>query len=180
MNKLIFKIKTEYDKNKKLFLMCIAGILAVLLIFLSEVSYKKEKKEVTINNNTDLYCENMEKKIENIISSINGAGKTKVMITIDETEEYVYANNNRVNKKSGEKNNDSNIQSDYVLIDNNGNDEGLLLKTIEPKIKGVAIVCEGGDITSVQQEIYSTVSALLNINTSQIQVSKISPSEVTK
>ena len=69
-------------------------------------------------------------------------------------------------------------QSDYVIINADDNDKGLLLKTIEPKIRGVAIVCDGGNNELVQQQIYSAVSAVLNISTSKISISKLSASEV--
>ena len=55
---------------------------------------------------------------------------------------------------------------------------GLLIKTIEPKIRGVAIACTGGDDVYVQQQIYSAVSALLNVSTSEISISKLTDKEI--
>ena len=64
-----------------------------------------------------------------------------------------------------------------VIIENNNNDVGLLIKTIEPKVRGVAVSCEGGDNTKVQQQIFSTIEALLDIKTSNISISKLSYTE---
>ena len=69
---------------------------------------------------------------------------------------------------------DSTIEKDYVIIENENNDVGLLIKTIEPKIRGVAVSCEGGDNVKVQEQIYSTIEALLDINMSSISISKLS------
>ena len=66
---------------------------------------------------------------------------------------------------------------DYVIIENNNSDTGLLIKTIEPKIRGVAISCEGGDDINVQQQIYSTIEAILDVSASDISISKLSYSE---
>ena len=100
------------------------------------------------------------------------------MITVSETTEYIYAENDKENRKNSDSANDLSNQSDYVIINADDNDTGLLLKTIEPKIRGVAIVCDGGNNEFVQQQIYSAVSAVLNISTSKISISKLSASEV--
>ena len=173
-------LKNNLFANKKIIIYCTIGFLSIILICLSEVNFdKKENKKIDANTKNN-YCDLMEEKIENIVSSINGAGNTKVMITIAETEEFVYAKNSKDNHKITEKNNDIHTQNDYVLIDDKGDDSGLLLKTLEPKIQGVVIVCDGGDNATVQNEIYSAISALLNISTNKIHVSKLSNSEVHK
>ena len=94
------------------------------------------------------------------------------MITISETSEYIYAKNDKNSNKITENTNDSNYNGEYVIIEEDNNDSGLLIKIIEPKIRGVAVVCEGADNPIVQQNIYSTVSAVLNINTTRISISK--------
>ena len=119
-------------------------------------------------------------EITEIIESIDGAGKTKVMITLSETTEYIYATDDKDNRKQTDSSNDSNTQNDYVIIEKDNNDTGLLIKTIEPKVRGIAVVCEGGGNISVQNQIYSVVSAVLNINTSRISIAKLSLSEEIK
>ena len=116
--------------------------------------------------------------MENFIENIDGAGKTRVIITLSETTEYIYAKDGKEIRKNDEKNDDETLENKYVIIENDNINSGLLIKTIEPKIRGVAISCEGGDNTKVQQQIYSAVSAVLNINSSKISISKLSSLEV--
>lgn len=160
------------------------GIAGILIIFLSEYSTGGGEKESVRGESDGVcsaeYCEYLEDKVTQIVESIEGAGKARVMITISETEEYIYATNEKDVRKNTEKSNDINNQSDYVIIDKNSDDGGLLLKTIEPKVRGVAVVCEGGNDTKVQEQIYSAVGAVLNVSISRISISKLSATEEHK
>ena len=175
-----FQIKSILDKfrvDKKTALFVLIGFTAVMLIFFSEF-IDEDNRTKTQSNSTHTptsvdYCEYLEEKVLEIVESIEGAGTTKVMITLSETTEYVYATNGKNVRKSDENSDDSTTENDYVIIDDNNNDAGLLIKTIEPKVRGVAVVCEGGNDSSVQRQIYSAVSAVLNISTSRISISKL-------
>ena len=166
--------------NKKLALMVIAGFMIIALIFISELNFNTDfsgKNEIKKEMLTEEYCAYLEQKVTEIIECIDGAGKTKVMITLSETTEYIYATNDKDTRKNNDASNDSATQNDYVIIEKDNNDTGLLIKTIEPKVRGVAIVCEGGNKSMVQNQIYSAISAVLNISTSRISISKLTTTE---
>ena len=173
----------EYLKNikldKKTMYAVIVGIVSIAVIFFSEISIPEKEDDDKMHDefsNKD-YCSQLEDKIESFIENIDGAGKTKVIITLSETTEYIYAKDGKETIKNNENNDDKTLENDYVIIKNNNNNSGLLIKTIEPKIRGVAVSCEGGDKTEVQQAIFSAVGALLNLNTSRISISKLSSQE---
>lgn len=171
--------KLKIDKKTALFV--VVGFTAILIIFFSEFisssSNSKEKSISTDEMSSVTYCECLEDKVKEIVESIEGAGKAKVMITLSETTEYIYATNDKDVRKSDDNSDDSTFENDYVIIENNSNDTGLLVKTIEPKVRGVAVVCEGGSDSTVQRQIYSAVSAVLNISTSRISISKLNVTE---
>ena len=176
-----FLHKSEVIKsNKKLILIVILGFTFIALIFISELNFDNAETE---NNNiindmtNEEYCEYLEEKVTDIIKCIEGAGETKVMITLSETTEYIYATNDKNVKKSNNSSDDNTMENDYVIIDIDNNDAGLLIKTIEPKVRGVAIVCEGGNNSTVQNQIYSAISAVLNVSTSRISISKLTHME---
>ncbi len=173
----------EYIKklklDKKSIFIFVAGILGIVIIFLSEINFTINKEyEKEADNVENDYCLQLEKKMEDFIENIDGAGKTRVIITLSETTEYIYAKDGKEIRKNNEKNDDETLENKHVIIENDNINSGLLVKTIEPKIRGIAISCEGGDNTKVQQQIYSAVSAVLNINTSRISISKLSSLEV--
>lgn len=171
--------KLKIDKKTALFV--VVGFTAILIIFFSEFNSSsgsvKEKSLSTEDMSSVTYCEYLEDKVKEIVESIEGAGKSKVMITLSETTEYIYATNDKDVRKSDDNSDDSTFENDYVIIENNSNDTGLLVKTIEPKVRGVAVVCEGGSDSAVQRQIYSAVSAVLNISTSRISISKLNVTE---
>lgn len=161
--------------NKKTFICFVAGLLGILLIFASEAFPNAQKKNKDGEKTYVSYSNETEEKLADIISEVEGAGKTKVFLTIEESEEYVYAQNISSDKKDNAQQNED---KEYVIVDGNGGKSGLLVKTVNPKIRGVAIVCEGGDDPAVQQRIYSCVSASLGISTARISISKKTSMEV--
>ncbi len=163
--------------DKKTIIILSVGIVAVVFLFISELDFDKEDKNKDTEISDEEYCEYLENKIKNFIEKIDGAGKTEVIITLSETTEYIYATDDRDVKKNNNNSDDSTIEKDYVIIENNNNDAGLLIKTIEPKVRGVAVSCEGGDDIKVQQQIYSTIEAILNIKSSNISIAKLSVKE---
>ncbi len=176
-NKLIKEnLYNLFNKDKKILLVVLVGFIGVLLIAISEMNLDKstEKgKDLTQNMDSYEYCDYLERRVEDIINSIDGAGEVRVMITLAETTEYVYAQNQNGTKKSNKDSENSDNKSNFVIIENDNNDSGLLIKTYEPKVRGVAVVCVGGDNPIVQQQIYSTVSAVLNVSTARISISKL-------
>ena len=59
----------------------------------------------------------------------------------------------------------------------NGERQGLLVKEIQPTVRGVVIVCEGGDDPAVQEQITDAVTTALNISTKRVSISKLSSSQ---
>ena len=173
-NDIIEKFK-NLRLDKKTIAILIVGFLLMIIIVISEFDLDDKQEDIENVPKTDEeYCVYLEDKIKSFIEKIDGAGKTEVIITLSETTEYIYATDDKDVHKNNTNSDDSTLEKEYVIIENNNNDEGLLIKTIEPKIRGIAVSCEGGDDVKVQQQIYSTVEALLDIKTSNIAITKLS------
>lgn len=188
MNSLKQKVKDIFKKlsaDKKTMFIVLAGIIGVLILVASEFIPEGEKakeneeeiqvSEYNIENHYE-YAEMLEKKLTDLISSIEGAGATKVMLTLESSSEAVYAQNDKTDMESNDENSEKiSKENDYVLIKTDSSkEEALLLKIIQPEVKGVAVVCEGGDSIYVQQKIIETISAVFDINASKIKVTKLS------
>lgn len=177
---IISKVSIIFDKlksDKKTLILLSVGFLLIIILFISESDLKNEEVEISKELTDEEYCDYLENKVKNFIEKIEGAGKTEVIITLAETTEYIYATDDKDVRKNNSNSDDSTVEKDYVIIENDNNDVGLLIKTIEPKIRGVAISCEGGDNIKVQQQIYSTIEAILNIKSTNISISKLSYTE---
>ncbi len=179
-HKIFTDLFTKIKADKKLVIFVILGFSVIFIISLTELSSGEDSEELyefSSEYSSAEYCSYLEAKLTELVESIDGAGKTRVMITLAETTEYIYATNDRDTRKTDDGSDNTTFENDYVIIEENNNDTGLLIKTIEPKVRGVAVVCEGGNNSSVQNQIYSTVSAVLNVSTARISISKLSISE---
>jgi len=170
MNDFTEKLKELTKKPIFLKAAVAAGILAIVLILLSDMSDgkkpKQEASDVSVDfAYTDLYSENLNAELSELLASIEGVGKARVMITVSSTEEYVYAEELKRGTSQAEKS--------FVIIDNGSQEEALVKKINNPQISGVVIVCEGGDDPRVCEKIYKAVSTVLDIPTSKIYAAEM-------
>lgn len=174
MNKTVQKILEKIKRDKRIAIIVCIGLVGIILLTLSELmpqksDAKQNERSENVTDIRDSYEENIEKRLTSIVSSIDGAGRTEVMVTLASGDENVYA--------VKEKSSDGSKEREYIVIDSDKNESGLLLKVIEPEIRGVAIVCEGADSAKIRQEIISSVSAVLGISTNRISIAKIKSAE---
>ena len=95
------------------------------------------------------------------------------MLTVESTEEYVYAEEVKQSKTGGVDNKSQQNENKLVLIEQNGQKEALVQQIKKPTVSGVVVVCEGGGNATVCENIYKTVSTALGIPISNIYVAKI-------
>ena len=157
---LSFIVKSD---SKKIKIIVAMGLIAIILIAFSSMFQPKDSKsDIEENDSFDYssYSEETERKLTNIISSIEGVGECEVMITFEYTGENIYA-------KDSEAKSDDTSQSNsdqYVLYDSQNGEKALLIKEKYPTVQGVSIVCTGGDNTQVREAIINTVTSLFDIS----------------
>lgn len=171
MNNLKEKIKGVLEtKKSKTKVLVAVGIIGILLILLSEISFAPSKKDTEVTKTDyNAYVEQLDNKLIDLISSIEGVGRCKVMITLRSTSESIYAKNT----ENSQGNSSSSQNSEYVIYDGENGDSPILLQENFPDIEGVAIVCSGGDNIAVREKVIQCVSALFNISSNRISVSKL-------
>lgn len=159
------------NENKKLKIIVAIGMIGILLISMSDFIVPKDKNQTTNQNDKDYYSyvDNLESKLTNIISSIDGVGECRVMITLENTNESVYATDN----ESKTDDDSLNTKDKYVIYDSENGETPVLIKEYMPTVQGVTVVCSGGDNVEVKEKIINTVTSLFNISTNRVSVSKI-------
>lgn len=173
---------TEFFKGKTgQRLIIAAGILGIALILLSEF-WPKETKTTSAKASAEEFVTKTEEKLNQIVGSIQGAGQCQVMVTLENGVEYVYASQQKVNTDRTEDTaSDSNkisqrdgTEQNIIIVDTDNGRQGLLVTEIQPTVKGVVVVCEGGDLPQVQQRIIEAVTTALNISSKRVCVTKSS------
>ena len=164
---IYYKIKTS-DKKVKIFI--VIGFLGMFLILLSELVPSSSPSKTDVNEYSyDEYVSSLEEKTKDLVESIDGAGKCRVMLTLKDTRESVYAKNSEESKGEGSYSN----SYEYVLYKGQDGETPVLVKEYFPQVNGVAVVCTGADNIAVKENIINCISSVFNIPTSKISVSKL-------
>ncbi len=181
------KIIREIFKDKKNYYNILFAIfLGVLLLIFSDNFFNSNKKEkssidykgqsINIENNDNTYEAQLEKRIEDILSQVQGVGNVDVMITLENGKEIVTKDdslkeNSTTNEEAlnGDKRQivSDKEQSSTVKI---SGDEPLILKEISPKISGVLIVAQGGGNVEIKNMLIKATNALLGVEMHKIEV----------
>lgn len=174
------KIKDLFRTEKRVRLLAVLGAVGILLICLSEwiaLPSEKDGKTAKTEPVQTGFCESTEEKLEKIIAQMQGAGRVQVMLTLESSDEKIYAADEKTDTKTSGDSEQKSTDEKYVLIDGKTGDDGILLKTNAPKVKGVIVVCDGGDDPTVAKQITTAVSAALGIGSNRISVIKMKQTE---
>lgn len=184
------KLMELLNKDKKIKWLIIVGIILMLLIAISSFIPSKDqrqKEQITQaeSDTTESYKQRLEAELYNMVTSIEGVGKAEIMITLKSGVEYVYAkeekqNTDITNQAYGEsgspaKQQRSNYEQTTIMVeDQNGRKQALIRTTLEPSVRGVIVVCEGGDDINIQQRVTEAVKTALGIGSNNVCVAKLS------
>lgn len=142
-----------------------AAILGVALILLPRFLPDGKKKTDAAETQTadpSYYSAVLEERIRQLILRVDGIEEAAVLLTLDGSSEFVYAQNTAV---SGEGR-----TGDYLVVQEDDGEKTVLVSEIYPKIRGVAIVCTNGDDVHVQKKVMDLLSASLGISSGRITV----------
>ena len=171
------KLKKALKSKKGVALIC-AGAVALLLFFSASGSGAKSAKEPSPAEvfDADAYVDALEAKLESIISSVNGAGKTRVMLTLDGSAEYYYQNDLKESAENdGEAKYSHSSDFNTVIVKNaDGSESPVLSASLSPAVTGAVVVCRGAGSAEVRENVINAVKALLAIPTNKICVLKMS------
>jgi len=180
--KLDFNKMIEYisQKGKGNLLMTI-GLIGIMLIFISDMEIlQKTGEKADESQSLKEYREELESEVTLLLREINGVGDVKVMITLESTSQNIYVQqektandtNKYTNEKDDREETKTTFENQVVIVEQNGTDEALIEKTLQPAVQGVAVVCSGADDIKVVRDVTNSVSIVLNVPTHKICVTK--------
>ena len=123
----------------------IAIIVGLVAIALIFLSSYIDASSFTQKTDIDEYCVALEESLLSVVTQIEGVGEAKIFLTMDNSGENVYLNNSDTKTKS-----------------------------ITPVVRGVVIVCDGGDDPLVVSRVMSAVTKSLDISSNKVCVTKLS------
>ncbi len=116
------------------------------------------------------YVDNLESKLTSLLSSISGAGRTKVMVTIESGPEIKVANTVEEKTTTTSSGSTVTVVTNPILIEQKGEQVPLILMEVVPKVKGVIVVSEGASNAKVKMDMYTAIKALLDIPSGNIEI----------
>ena len=140
---------------KSKWVLIILAISGIALICFSNI---KTADKLTEDDSVTYYSKEVEGRIEALILEMESIENVKVLISLENNGETVYAQNEK-----GES-------FEYVIYNDSDGEKGLKLEEINPKVRGVAVVCTNGDNIKVKEKIVSILSSVLDLPTNRITV----------
>ncbi len=152
---------TEFLKKNKTIKYVLAIIVAIIISLLLFGNIFEEQSQTTYDENI-LYVENLEKRLSDTLSSVENAGKVKVVLTVESGMESVLATKITSSESGGI------VERKEEPITVNG--KTVIIKENYPKITGVLIVSEGANNISVKSKLLQATMSLLDIDADRIEI----------
>ncbi len=172
--------KGYVEKRTKWFVVAIVIAIGILTFgdFGGEKTEKENVAKTDVSKEEQRYMEETEKRIEEILSTVKGAGTVNVMIVFEERTEKVLATNRSVGKES-EKADGSDLvkttdETTVLMFGSGSAEQPFVTKEKLPVPKGVLVTATGAENENVRLELYEAVKALCGISGHRI---KIAPAE---
>jgi len=172
------------EEGRRSRLLVLLGLTGLGLILLSELipAPKAEPQSLSLQQQlveNESYIAALEKKLDDLVEQVSGAGRCNIMITLEQGAQYVFASESKktldeTESRQGEETSKiqqkDNSESKIVVLEENGVSRPLVETSREPQVKGVVVVCDGGNSSIVQQRVTQVVTTVLGIGANQVCV----------
>lgn len=131
---------------------------------------------------SETYAVALEKKLETILSQMDGAGAVQVMITLQSSEEKVVEKDQPVNRSETNETDSQGGTREISTIDQGestvfgqgeGGSQPYVVKVLQPRVEGVLVLAQGAGTGSVSKNISEAIQALFDIDAHKIRVVKM-------
>ena len=140
------------------------------------------KQDTNANNTIEASSEStneLEIKLEKILSKIQGVGEVNVFINYSESSEIIPMYNENTKTSNTEETDtsggtrtieESDSQKEIIYEENDGEKTPITQKVVEPKIEGAIITAQGAGNADVKSSVIQAVEAVTGLATHKIQV----------
>ncbi len=178
---LLSKFQKFLKKDNNLQLAIVAVAVVALVVFLVTTTLDSGGN-ANANDATGTSAsansgeESLETRLERILSSVDGAGAVKVLVTYETGPEIVPAlksdtqNNTSDSSGTGQRTTSTTENNEPVVVQGKNGTEPLVLVKKEPVILGVLVVAEGASDLDVRIRLSGAVQVALQIAPDRIEV----------
>ena len=147
----------------------LAVLLAGVLLLTSGHSGNTEQvqtasADTTVSQSFDL------NDLQARLAAISGAGRVELILSLDQTEESVYAVNTRQTSGSDSRSRESDVS---VVSNGSCGETPVTVKRVLPVFRGAVVLCDGADDASVRLSVTQAVSTVCGIGADKVTVLKM-------
>ncbi|NLT39407.1 MAG: hypothetical protein GXX89_02960 [Clostridiales bacterium] len=154
---------------KKYWYLLLLLILAVVLLVWPASDEPDPTGDTPAYETNEYSLRETEQKMRDIISKIEGCGKTEVMLTLKASGQRVLAEDKDYSE--GETGNVDSTREVVIIQAGTSQEAVVVLKQYYPVYQGALVVCEGASDPSVRLRVIEAVRALTGLGTDRITVS---------
>lgn len=163
------------DALKRCKYVVLTAALGIVLLLLPGGNEKKQEDGAP-DAAEDFDRTALQEEMEEILSSLDGVGHLKLMLTVDGGSAYELARDEaQTQKRSGENTGERTQKSETVVLGSGASAEVVVTRSRFPAFIGALVVCEGGDRAEVRLRVTQAVAALTGLSTERITVVKGTP-----
>lgn len=150
-----------WNRWKYLLLVVVVGV-----VLLTMPAGEKETGQCSCAPQQEQFdLEQMERKLEQALSRIQGVGEVTVALTLKESSRQILAQDIRSSDRE-------NSSTAVVLSRGSGVEEAITLQNIYPTYQGALVVCTGGGDARIKLQIMEAVRALTGLSGEKISICK--------
>ncbi|MEG1547803.1 MAG: hypothetical protein RR232_01930 [Clostridia bacterium] len=182
IKKLIGKLAETMKKNKRVELMVYGALIALgVLLFASTMKPNNNPKITEQQPTSDEVARSerdMEDRLENVLSSIRGAGNVEVMIMYDTGTQIVPAmsvdtqtSTSQTVNNDTQTVNENQVQSQKPLTTTQGGaGQAVILTQKQPAIRGVIVIAQGAADVTVRVSLKRAVQTVMGVEPECVEV----------
>ncbi len=151
--------KIKCNKKAQYFVVILSIIIGLFVLF---TNYNKPTQNTNVEDEILIYVNDLENRLSQTLSTVGGAGRVSVVITVKSGKETVLAMKTTTKENAQGKE----TESSPLIV----NGKTVVVKELYPEIVGVLIVAEGAGNISVMNKLQQATVSLLDISVKQIEI----------
>lgn len=188
------KIDLEKLRHMRKDQLLIFFLVGVLLLVIALPSGTKEKEKDSRHSEIDGeeavgtqaeeqdYARYLERRLEETLSQLDGAGNVRVMVTLQSSAQKIVEKDTQGEKdaiteedsQGGRRTSENTSHQETTVYEGMGekSQEPYVSKELTPRVEGVVVLAEGGENALVKKNITEAIQALFGIDTHKIRIMK--------
>ena len=188
------KIDLEKLRHMRKDQLLIFFLVGVLLLVIALPSGTKEKEKDSRHSEIDGeeavgtqaeeqdYARYLERRLEETLSQLDGAGNVRVMVTLQSSAQKIVEKDTQGERdaiteedsQGGRRTSENTSHQETTVYEGMGekSQEPYVSKELTPRVEGVVVLAEGGENALVKKNITEAIQALFGIDTHKIRIMK--------